>query len=403
MPLSYSSGYSSVRPTEIQQQQADPFATALQAVQERKKAQQERQQKLVQSREQFAKDDYYGMHADILRQASQQLIDREDDFARDDVSMQKYAEAWQNLSDMADMFKTYKANTYGSPEDDPSAATFLAAEKRSMGVDPFAADGFEASVGYDDMMRQLDSLNQPSEKMGVSLDENLEILIDGKPLIDTDFGTSNNPFDPGLKAADISGAKAFKSVWNARELTPDGIDANMRIHLENSDNMIKAVTHYIRTRQKENPDFNPSLQEVLENPDQRNEVVEQYIQEAQEYYETQAKEKKPDTDAERRAEKRKQFLDNIISTISSVPVKSDPELEDPDTSVAINSIVNMGGGMFVYVAADDDEIYVYYESEKVSYPIGAGAEGYATHKSKVARELNKYGLSIGELYDEMTK
>ena len=71
MPLSYSSGYSSVRPTEIQQQQADPFASALQAVQERKKAQQERQQKLVQSREQFAKDDYYGMHADILRQASE--------------------------------------------------------------------------------------------------------------------------------------------------------------------------------------------------------------------------------------------------------------------------------------------------------------------------------------------
>ena len=400
MPLSYSSGYSSVRPTEIQQQQADPFAAALQAVQERKQAQQERQQKLVQSREQFAKDDYYGMHADVLRQAAKQLTEREDDFARDDVSMQKYIEAWQNLSDMADMFKTYKANTYGSPEDDPSAATFLAAEKRSRGVDPFAADGFEATVGYNEMMSQLNDLNNKTRT--VSLGDNLEILIDNKPLIETDFETSNNPFDPKLNVADISGARAFEGIWDRRDATPEAIKANMELHLSNGDNMIKAVNHYIRLVKEDNPKYNLNVEDVLNNPEERAKAVEQYIQEAQDYYETQAKEKKPDAAAERKAEMKKQFLENIDSSTRSVPVKSDPDSEDPGESVEVESIVNLGGDTFVYVSVEDNEIYVYYGSEKVAYPIGEGLIGDATHRAKVARELGKYGLSIKELYRKMT-
>ena len=399
MPLSYSSGYSSVRPAEIQQQQVNPFASALQAVQERKQAQQERQQKLVQSREQFAKDEYYGMHADVLKQAAQQLIDREDDFARDDVSMQKYTEAWQNLSEMADMFKTYKANTYGSPEDDPSAATFLAAEKRSMGIDPFAADGFEATVGYNEMMDKLSELNQGS--MEVSLGDDLEILIGGKKLIETDFGTSNNPFDPKLNVANISGARAFEGVWNRNDMTSDAIDAKMRVHLENGDNMIKAVNHYIRSVREKTPSYNRNVGEVLNDPTEREQVIEQYIQEAQEYYETQAKEKKPDPAAEANARKKRDFLNTIDNGSEYVSVKTDPTLDEPDQTMMIDSIVSLGGNSFIFVG-DDGEIYLYNTTSTLAKPIGKRSPD-ATSRSKATRELTKYGLTIESLYEEMTR
>ena len=392
MPLSYQSGYSSVKPANIQQPTADPFAKALEEVQVRKQQKEQRQQKLIASREQFAKDEYYGSHAGFLRDASQQLINREDDFARDDVSMQKYIEAWQNLGDLADMFKTFKTNTYGSVDDDPSDATFIAAEKRSRGVDPYAADGVEATVGFDKMTNQLDRLN--TGEFSVELGDDLQLLINGKSLSETDFGTGNNPFDPVLNVADISGGAFFRSIYRpGREMTDRGIETEISTSLlNNKDSMIKAVNHYIRTAKKENPEYSLTAQDILNDESKRQEVVDQYIQEAKEYY-NQIKPKQRTSEADKRLVEKKQEFISSIKTNGSVRIVGE---DDQETDNAALSYIGIGNGEIIYIDNDYNPYFVNNKGQETSL-----REGDARIIADVNNRLGRIGLSLDELLREM--
>ena len=392
MPLSYTSGYSSVKPASIQQQDADPFAKALEEVQVRKQQREQRQQKLIASREQFAKDEYYGKHADFLRNASEELISKEDDFARDDVSMQKYIEAWQNLGDLADMFKTFKTNTYGSVDDDPSDATFIAAEKRSRGVDPYAADGLEATVDFNQMTNQLNELN--NGLFDVKVGDDLQLLIDGEPLSQADFGTNANPFDPVLNVADISGGAFFRSIYRpGREMTDKGIEAEISTSLlNNKDSMIKAVNHYIRTAKKENPEYSSTAQDILNDESKRQEVVDQYIQEAKEYY-NQIKPKQRTSEADKRLVEKKQEFISSIKTNGSVRIVGE---DDQETDNAALSYIGIGNGEIIYIDNDYNPYFVNNKGQETSL-----REGDARIIADVNNRLGRIGLSLDELLREM--
>lgn len=401
MPLDYSSGYQSVKPLNIPQSVSDPFASALESINKKKEEATKRQQQLIASREAFSKDNYYGSHADLLIQASEQLMEREDDFAVDDASAQKYKQAWAQISELSDLFETFKETTYGSPSDEPGGNTFIAAEKRSAGVDPFYSEGYQATVGYNQMKEALGGLNSPMYE--VSFDDDLNLLVNGQSLAEVDFGTSANPFDPVLTPADISGAAAFEGLWNgSKELTGEGIERKMMVHLEDPDNLSRAIRHYINSSKETNPSYNRSVEDVATDPDELQQAIDLYIKEAKDHYNAlYTEKKKPSASEEADKKKRESLLSDKMSGSVSY-IEGYNEAGDPimSTSNAVGMVSISLGTIYV---GDDYGMYL-IDSKENRHDIGVGTSN-TTKRSLVQKALRSEagGMTLNQLYDKLSE
>lgn len=403
MPLNYSSGYQSVRPINISSESSDPFGAALESINKRKEETEKRQQQLVSSREELLNDNYYGAHADVLNQASRLLIENEDFFATDDESAQKYKQAWAQLSELSDLFETFKTTTYGSPDDDPSASTFIAAEKRSRGIDPFYSEGLESSVGFDQMQQTLQGLNQEG-LYKVTFDDDYNILVNGERLNEFEFGTSQIPFDPAITVADVSGARAFEGLWNTREITNDGIEAKMRVYLRNSENLSRAIKHHIQQSKRENPNYNMKVEDVIADPNEMEVAISNYIQEAKDYYQdVYTESKKPSASDVSRERKKDNFLRGITSGGNVEYVDGEDAAGDPIySSASAEGLVAISSGT-IYVDENDGGIYL-IDNDGKRRDIGTGASD-AKIRAQVERALRSEsgGMTLNELYEELIK
>ena len=298
------------------------------------KQQKDRLQKRLETHKEMRKQigemsrtELWGSDYSVLSAKAEYLRDPAvlDEYMSTEEGALEYEKMVRELNDEYDVRSDNYTKTHGSPDDPPQAATWEAELQRYMTPEEnyFEADGFEQGTSGEQLQQRYDTKQASDIQEGsmtrrngqlVYLDAKGNEVVGGKPI-------DQNPFDPGLRAMDVSGGTFFRKMDDGKFQDEEQVAQFVRDAFEeNPKYREQALRHYA-----EQTNIDGGVDAVMENIGHYGDNAKQmWIDEATSIFREKKKEEdkpKATEGDKRRAEERRgkkerqqRFYDSITIT-----------------------------------------------------------------------------------------
>lgn len=278
----------------------------------------------------MSQTEVWGSDYETLKAKAQYLQDPAtlDKYMSTEEGMLEFERLVNEVNNEYDVRKDNYAKTHGSPDDDPTAATWEAELQRKMTPEEnyFGPDGFEQGTSGQQLQERYDKKQASDIQEGsmtvrdgkfVYLDANGNEVVGSKPI-------DPNPFDPGLQVMDVSGGTFFRKMDDGKFQDEEQVAQFVRDNFEENEKYREqALRHYA-----EQTKIDGGVEAVLENMDHyADKAKEMWIEEATDMF-REKKAERDDTPTEgdkRRAQERREadnrrenFYNSITRTTRTV-------------------------------------------------------------------------------------
>lgn len=304
-------------------QAAEAASKAAAGIQQKKQA---KEQQYKETRAQIESMDRFGMypgHFEMLQEAANKLKLPEtiDEYSSSPEKQIQYENMIDELNQSIDYYENYYATTFGKSGDPANGITFNSQLSRlSMDGNVWGESGMEQVTTEEEMQKRLSEIQRGFHKSGSVRFENGRIVYDsvtggphGQSIVNQNL--PNQPFKPELRAIEMSGAEYFAKIDNGSFDTKERMAAYMSGDLNRNSAAFQGVArHYITEQKAKNPEYDESLEELMTNPDKRQDVIKFAIEEADEIRRKPKTTTRTMTDSQRKEIQERQTIQRSLVT-----------------------------------------------------------------------------------------
>lgn len=269
---------------------------------QKKKQDKEQQYKETRERiESLNKAGMYQGHYDMLQEAATILKSPAiiDEYTSSPEKQIQYENMVDELNQSIDYYENYYTTTFGKSGDPANGITYSAELSRQLNpsVNAWGEAGMEQVTTNEELTNRLVEVSKGFHTPGSVTIKDGKLVYgtpaeSGEPMLRA-RGTKYNsilnqnlpaqPFQPELRAIEMSGAEYFAKIDNGSFDTKERMSAYMSGDLNRDSAAFQGVArHYINEQKKKNPSYDDSLEELMTNPDKRQDVIKFAIEEADE-------------------------------------------------------------------------------------------------------------------------
>lgn len=374
-------------------QAAEAASKAAAGIQQKKQA---KEQQYKETRAQIESMDRFGMypgHFEMLQEAANKLKLPEtiDEYSSSPEKQIQYENMIDELNQSIDYYENYYATTFGKSGDPANGITFNSQLSRlSMDGNVWGESGMEQVTTEEEMQKRLSEIQRGFHKSGSVRFENGRIVYDsvtggphGQSIVNQNL--PNQPFKPELRAIEMSGAEYFAKIDNGSFDTKERMAAYMSGDLNRNSAAFQGVArHYINEQKAKNPEYDESLEELMTNPEKRQDVIKFAIEEADEIRRKPKTTTRTMTDSQRKDIQKRQNAVNALINGAAIKNKTISTPESSELSQTLNLPVD---------ALDLDPITIGEERVKVTN-INFESDGSITVTGVDSEELATEPINI---------
>lgn len=363
-------------------------AKSLAAVKQRKEAKEAQYKETREQIDSLNKAGMYQGHYDMLQEAAAILKSPAtiDEYTSSPEKQIQYENMVDELNQSIDYYENYYNTTFGKSGDPANGITYSAELARQLNpsVNAWGETGMEQVTTNEELTNRLVEVSKGFHNPGsVTIQDGKLVYGEGKSILNNDLPAQ--PFQPELIAIEMSGAEYFAKIDNGSFDTKERMEAYMSGDLNRNSAVFQGVArHYINEQKKKNPDYDDSLEELMTNPDKRQDVIKFAIEEADEIRRKPKTTTRTMTDSQRKDIQKRQSAVNALISGAAIKNKTISTPESSELSQTLNLPVD---------ALDLDPITVGEERVKVTN-INFESDGSITVTGVDSEELATEPINI---------
>lgn len=363
-------------------------AKSLAAVKQRKEAKEAQYKETREQIDSLNKAGMYQGHYDMLQEAAAVLKNPAtiDEYTSSPEKQIQYENMVDELNQSIDYYESYYTTTFGKSGDPANGITYSAELARQLNpsVNAWGETGMEQVTTNEELTNKLVEVSKGFHNPGsVTIQDGKLIYGEGKSILNKDLPAQ--PFQPELRAIEMSGAEYFAKIDNGSFDTKERMEAYMSGDLNRNSAVFQGVArHYINEQKKKNPEYDDSLEELMTNPDKRQDVIKFAIEEADEVRRKPKTTTRTMTDSQRKDIQKRQSAVNALINGAAIKNRTISTPENSELSQTLNLPVD---------ALDLDPITIGEERVKVTN-INFESDGSITVTGVDSEELATEPINI---------
>lgn len=363
-------------------------AKSLAAVKQRKEAKEAQYKETREQIDSLNKAGMYQGHYDMLQEAAAILKNPAtiDEYTSSPEKQIQYENMVDELNQSIDYYENYYTTTFGKSGDPANGITYSAELARQLNpsMNVWGESGMEQVTTNEELTSKLAEVSKGFYNPGsVTIQDGKLVYGEGKSILNKDLPAQ--PFKPELKAIEMSGAEYFAKIDNGSFDTKERMEAYMSGDLNRNSAAFQGIArHYINKQKEKNPDYDDSLEELMTNPDKRQDVIKFAIEEAEEVRRKPKITTRTMTDSQRKDIQKRQSAVNALINGAAIKNKTISTPESSELSQTLNLPVD---------ALDLDPITIGEERVKVTN-INFESDGSITVTGVDSEELATEPINI---------